>query len=294
MLTVSQVNKSIDGVTILDDISFELRPGTITGLVGRNGVGKTTLLRTMVGILDPDGGEVLWNGVSIHANPLVKQAIYFVPDSSAMFNSYSIKELVTLHERVYSEFDAAVFYELLERFRLPASRRVRSYSKGMKALLFMIIAIATRAELIVLDEPTNGLDVIVKKQIIQLLIEDVSDRQVALLISSHHLEELEKMTDVVIMMKETRLESVIQLDEIKHKCKKIQVAYPDPAVLSNLELKHVKVLSQVGRVTTLLIEDEVSSTLRLLQDREPLLLEELPVKMEDLFISTLGGDVHAS
>lgn len=133
---------------------------------GRNGAGKTTLLRTMVGILDPDEGCVTYEDTDIHKNPETKQKIVYVPDSTNILNGYTVKEIVKFYKSVYAAFDEAYFYELLERFNLP-NKRIRSYSKGMKALLAIILAVSTKAEYIILDEPTNGLDPIVKRQILQ-------------------------------------------------------------------------------------------------------------------------------
>ncbi|TVY03924.1 ABC transporter ATP-binding protein [Paenibacillus cremeus] len=289
MLTVRNLTKAIDGKTIIERISFEIHSGTITGLVGRNGVGKSTLLRLLAGILDPDQGEVLLDGVNLTQHPLIKMSMYYVPDSISMFNGYTAKELVKLHRHMYEPFDEQAFYAWLDRFQLPANRSLRSFSKGMKALLSIILALSTRAKLILLDEPTNGLDVIVKKQIMQLLIEEVSERQIALLISSHHLQELEKIADVVLMLKDTTIESVLRIDEVKMTFKKVQVAFADMGAIPLGQLADVEVLSQVGRVTTLLLKRNAAQTLELLQRLEPLLLEELPVTIEDLFISTLGG-----
>ncbi|WP_028552342.1 ABC transporter ATP-binding protein [Paenibacillus sp. UNC451MF] len=294
MLTVRNLSKQIDGQSIIEGVDFEINKGTITGLVGRNGVGKSTLLRLLAGILDPDNGEVLLEGVNLTAHPQVKQSMYYVPDSMSMFNNYNVKELVRLHRHMYEQFDEQALYEWMERFQLPTNRSIRSFSKGMKALLFMIVALSTRAKLILLDEPTNGLDVIVKKQIMQLLIEDVFERGTALLISSHHLQELEKMADVVMMMNDAEIESIIRIEELQQTFKKVQVAFADTSSNPLSTLGDIEVLTQVGRVTTLLIKNDVDRSMQVLENSRPLLLEELPVTIEDLFITKLGGDRHAS
>lgn len=294
MLTVRNLSKQIDGKPIISGVHFEVHKGTITGLVGRNGVGKSTLLRLLAGILDPDDGEVLLEGVNLTAHPQVKQSMYYVQDSISMFNSYNIKELVRLHRHMYDSFDEQAFYGWLDGFQLPSNGTIRSFSKGMKALLFMIVALSTRAKLILLDEPTNGLDVIVKKQIMQLLIEEVSERETALLISSHHLQEMEKVADVIMMMNNTEIESIIRIEELQESFKKVQVAFADTSHNPLTTLPDVEVLTQVGRVATLLLKNDTVRTMKVLENSQPLLLEELPVTIEDLFITKLGGDQHAS
>jgi ABC-2 type transport system ATP-binding protein len=290
MLMVKNLHKSIDGEEILTDISFEIGEGSITGLVGRNGVGKTTLLRSLVGILDPDQGEVLVDGMNIAVTPEVKKSIVYVPDSTSAYHAYSIKELVRLYSAIYPEFEEARFYQLLERFKLPAKRKIRTFSKGMKALLFIILSISTRARCIILDEPTNGLDAIVKRQVLQTLIEEVAERRVSLLISSHHLDELEKIADTVLMIKDGRIESNISMEDAKFHYKKMQVVFNSEFPEAIEQLPNIDILNRIGRVTTILIKGQIKETTNLLEDNRPILLEELPMTLEDLFVSALGGD----
>ncbi|WNB91388.1 ABC transporter ATP-binding protein [Bacillus sp. NEB1478] len=294
MLKVSNVSKTIDGKLVLENINLELTPGSIAGIVGRNGVGKSTLLRTMAGILDPDHGEVIFNEMNIHEQPYVKQKLSYVPDSTELLKTYNVKEIVKLFDAIYESFDVVYFYSLMDRFKLPKNKKLRSYSKGMKALFLMILSFSTKAEFIILDEPTNGLDPIVKRNILQFIIEEVSERQLCVLISTHHLEEVEKMADVLIMMKEGKLESVTSIEDAKSEYKKVQVVYKNSLPESILQLNNISILSQIGRVSTLLIKGNIEATLNQLHQENPLLVEELPMTLEDIFISSLGGESHVS
>jgi ABC-2 type transport system ATP-binding protein len=294
MLKVSNVSKSIDGKLVLEKINLELVPGSIAGIVGRNGVGKSTLLRTMAGILDPDVGEILFNGKNIHEQPEVKQKLSYVPDSTELLKTYNVKEIVKLYDAIYESFDIIYFYSLMDRFKLPKNKKLRSYSKGMKALFLMILSFSTKAEFIILDEPTNGLDPIVKRNILQFIIEEVSERQLCVLISTHHLEEVEKMADVLIMMKEGKLESVTSIEDAKSEFRKVQVVYKNALPESILQLNNISILSQIGRVSTLLIKGNIEVTMDHLYQENPLLVEELPMTLEDIFISSLGGESHVS
>ncbi|HDX9626803.1 TPA: ABC transporter ATP-binding protein [Bacillus cereus] len=293
MLKVTNLKKTIDNQTILDDVSFTLQRGSIIGLLGRNGAGKTTLLRTMVGILDPDEGTVTYDDVNVHKHPEIKQKVAYVPDSTNILSGYTVKEIAKFYKAVYTNFNEEYFYQLLERFNLP-EKRIRSYSRGMKALLAIILAFCTGVEYIILDEPTNGLDPIVKRQILQFLIEKVSEREITILISTHHLDEVEKIADTVIILKDHTIASITALEDTKSRYAKIQVAYERslPQKLENL--KHVKILNQTGKVYTILIEGNVAATLEKFHKEQPLLIEELTMSLEDIFITTFEEDSHVS
>ncbi|GAB6410662.1 ABC transporter ATP-binding protein [Bacillus cereus] len=293
MLKVTSLKKTIDSQTILDDVSFTLQRGSIIGLLGRNGAGKTTLLRTMVGILDPDEGSVTYEDTDIHKNPETKQKIVYVPDSTNILNGYTVKEIVKFYKTVYTAFDEVYFYELLERFNLP-NKRIRSYSKGMKALLAIILAISTKAEYIILDEPTNGLDPIVKRQILQFLVGEVAEKEITIFVSTHHLDEVEQIADTIIILKGHTISSITSLDDTKSRFAKIQVAYERslPQKLENLS--NIKILNQTGKVYTILIEGNVATTLEKFYKEQPILIEELTISLEDIFITTFEEDSHVS
>ncbi|KOS24481.1 ABC transporter ATP-binding protein [Bacillus anthracis] len=293
MLKVTSLKKTIDSQTILDDVSFTLQRGSIIGLLGRNGAGKTTLLRTMVGILDPDEGSVTYGDTDIHKNPETKQKIVYVPDSTNILNGYTVKEIVRFYKTVYTAFDEVYFYELLERFNLP-NKRIRSYSKGMKALLAIILATATKEQNIILDEPTNGLDPIVKRQILQFLVGEVAEKEITIFVSTHHLDEEEQIEDTIIILKGHTISSITSLDDAKSRFAKIQVAYERslPQKLENLN--KIKILNQTGKVDTILIEGNVATTLEKFYKEQPILIEELTMSLEDIFITTFEEDSHVS
>jgi ABC-2 type transport system ATP-binding protein len=294
MLKMINVSKKIDGRQVLEHVNITLEPGMIAGIVGRNGVGKSTLLRTLAGILDPDEGEVTFNEINIHQQPEVKQKLTYVPDSTEILKTYNVKEIVKLYDAIYEDFDVMYFYSLMDRFKLPKNRKLRTYSKGMKALFLMILSFSTKADFIILDEPTNGLDPIVKRNILQFIIEEVSERQLSVLISTHHLEEVEKMADVLIMMKDGQIESTTSIEDAKSSFRKVQAVYKQSLPEKIANLNNVSILSQTGRVYTLMIKGNIEATMEKMQQEQPLLLEELPMTLEDIFISSLGGESHVS
>ncbi|MFD2611977.1 ATP-binding cassette domain-containing protein [Paenibacillus gansuensis] len=291
MLEVKQVTKKIDGRPILQNITFSLDSGSIAGLVGRNGAGKTTLLRTMAGILDPEQGSIQWNSVSVHSHPEVKRDMVYIADSTEPFHGYTAMELADLYQQIYPKFDRMYFMDLMERFKLPFHKKIRHFSKGMKALTVLILSFSTRASCILLDEPTNGIDAIVKKQVLSLLVEEVAESGVTVVISTHHLEELERIADTILLFKGTTVET-IEGNGSSGPYVKLQVVFREQAPAALLSLPNVRVSSQVGRVYTLLIEDQQEETVRLFEQESPLVLERLPVRLEDLFTYKLGDEHH--
>ncbi|QDX92591.1 ABC transporter ATP-binding protein [Brevibacillus laterosporus] len=294
MLNLYNVNKVIDAEEILHNISFEVPKGVIVGLVGRNGSGKTTLLRTIMGILDTDGGSIELDGRSIHKYPECKSDMLFVPDSPEAIHLYTPDECAKLYRAMYPHFDHSHYVTLMERFKLPRRKKIRQFSKGMKALVSLILAFSSKVSVILLDEPTNGIDPIVKKQVLGMIVEEVAEREVSFIISSHQLEELERIADMIIMIKEGSVEATTSLSDTEERFRKVQVVFNGEAPQTLLGLPQVYLLNQVGRVHTLLLEDPTGSTWARLQAEQPLLLEKLPVGLEDLFITKLGGDNYVS
>ncbi|PYZ98896.1 ABC transporter ATP-binding protein [Alteribacter lacisalsi] len=291
-MNVEQVSKTIQGTTVLKDITFEVKPGSIVGIIGRNGAGKTTLLRILTGIIDPTEGDVRIDGQSIFDVPEIKQNIIFVPDSSEAMKNYSTKELVRLYKTVYPRFDEAYFHQLMKRFNLPATKKIKNYSKGMKALFSLVVAFAARARYVILDEPTDGLDVIVKRRILRTLVEEVAGNDVSVLISSHRLDELEFMANDILVIKDGRPDSFYDLDTMKAQYKKIQVVFKE---YLPEELKaHVNILNQTGRVYTLIVDRNMEKIEEQIRQNEPLLYEELSMSLEDVFVARLGGEEFVS
>ncbi|ADU29684.1 ATP-binding cassette domain-containing protein [Evansella cellulosilytica] len=290
-MKIKHLSKKINGVEVLSDINFEIKTGSIVGIIGRNGAGKTTLLRTMVGILEPSKGDVCISDKSIFTYPELKQDIIFVPDSSEALKAYSTREIITLYESIYPRFDIDYFHELMNRFSLPYVRKIGSYSKGMKALFSLVIAFSTKAKYILLDEPTDGLDVIVKNRVLKVLVEEVAVNEVSVIISSHRLDELEFMANEIVMIKEGLVDSHYELDAMKSQFIKAQIVFKKqlPEVVQN----KVIIINQTGRVYTVLFnkDEEIES---LIHEHAPILYEELSLSLEDIFIAKLGGDEFVS
>lgn len=290
MLSVIGISKELDGRPILQNVTFEIGRASITGLLGRNGAGKTTLLRTMMGILNPEKGRVEFEGESVHNDPSCRSNLVYVPDSTEAFVSYTPDEWADLYALMYPNFDKEYYVQLMDRFELPRQKKIKHFSKGMRALTAMIVSFSTRAPLILLDEPTNGLDPIVKKQVLSYLVEEVAESGTSLIISSHQLEEIERIADMIIWLKDGQVEEVTVLEKIKESLHKLQIVFKGETPADLFAQPNVRVIGKVGRVYTVLIEEDERKTRNLFEAEEPLLLEEMPIRLEDLFVFKLGGE----
>lgn len=294
MLEVTNLSKEMDGKLVLEDVNFSLFRGKISALVGRNGAGKTTLLRLMMGILDPVRGEVKIEGKSIHKHPSVKEKMVFVPDSPEAFMNYRVEDLIHLYQNIYPDFDRGECLSLMDQFQLPRNRKLRNYSKGMRILFLLILSFSTHASFILLDEPTNGLDPVVKKKVLRLLVERAAEQDVSVFISSHQLEEIERIADEVLFLKEGRITDVLSFAEQNTGVEKWQVVFQGEASQSILSLPNLRILNQIGRVYTFIVNGEIEAARLLLEQEKPLLFENLAVSLEDLYMLKLGDDSDVS
>ncbi|WP_028544680.1 ATP-binding cassette domain-containing protein [Paenibacillus taiwanensis] len=287
MLRIESVHKKIDDKQVLSGVSLCIQPGTIIGLIGRNGTGKTTLMRTIVGIYDPDQGQVMIDDINVHKRAQSKKDVVFIPDSPVALEGYTLQQCAQLFGRIYPNFDGFFFLEAMERFQLPVGKPVRSLSKGMKMLFSTALGLATRARVIMLDEPTNGVDAVAKKHLLALIMESVTPDS-AILISSHMLHELDRIADTVVLLRDGRTDEQWTLEDLRSQVRKLQVVFAEQEPPAWLQQEQVHVLQQVGRVFTVLIESEqLYGTLR---QQDTLLIEELPLTLEDWFSWKSGGD----
>lgn len=291
MIEVIRLKKEMNQLPVLEEVSFSLERGTITGLIGRNGTGKTTLLRLMMGILLPDQGDVRYEGESIYAHPEKKNHLVFLPENKLTLQNYSANQIARLYKMFYPHFDQSYLDRKIVQFNLPVNRRIRQFSKGMKALFSLILAFATRADVILLDEPTDGLDAVIKRQWYELLVDEVAERQHTVLISSHRLDELESVCDTIMILKNGRIDTNSDLNTLKTNYYKLQIVYDEAIPTEMLHLPGTRVLAQAGRIVTLMVEENrKEEAMTRIQASRPLLIDELPVSLEELFVATVGGE----
>ncbi len=289
MIEVKKLVKTFDGFTALDSATLTVPRGAVYGLVGPNGAGKSTLLRHITGVYRQDSGQVLVNGVPVFENRHAKERIVSIPDDWFYYNQSTIREMAKLYAGMYPQFDGGRFEKLRELFHLPEKKPIRRMSKGMQRQAAFWITMSCLPEYLVLDEPVDGLDPVMRRQVWQVLLDDVSARGTTVLLSSHNLRELEDVCDHVGIMDKGKVLLERTLSDLQDNTVKLQVAYKtaeEPALPTELQILH---RSQVGRVHTYIMRGSSEEICRRMQITDPVLLEAIPLTLEEIFIYELGG-----
>ena len=294
MIEVQNVVKTFDGFRALDGLSMSVPGGAIYGLVGPNGAGKSTILRHITGVYQQDSGQVLVDGQPVYENPAVKGRIADIPDELYYFGSSSTRDMARFYKGFYPRFDEKRYEALKDVFRAVDEKRpIRRLSKGMQKQAAFWLALCIRPEILVLDEPVDGLDPVMRRQVWSLLMSDVAQENITVLVSSHNLRELEDVCDHVGILSHGKILLERSLTDLQDNILKLQVAFRDgelPRLPEELNVLHV---TQVGRVHTLIVRgspEEIKSRVAAL---DPLFLEALPLSLEEIFIYELGGEDYA-
>ena len=261
-----------------------MEKGKIYGLIGPNGVGKTTLIKCLTGIYEPNIGKVLYDGINVYNSSEVKGKIAYVADENNFFSSFTIEKIIEYFSLAYEKFDEKRFEEMNSFFKIDIKKKYNQLSKGQRIRIYLMIALAQNPDYIILDEPTAGLDPILKNKLLYLLQKEREDREVTIIISSHHLNELEKICDDVIIVNNGEISYVNTLENMKNKIKKIQVAFDMPVYEEDLNIEGIFKISRVGRVFTIITDDYSEVFLEKLKKFNPLFIEEIDLTLEDIFI----------
>ena len=287
MIEVRNVIKEFDGFRALDNLSMTVPTGSVYGLVGPNGAGKSTIIRHLTGIYRQDSGEITVDGEPVFENPAVKSRISYIPDDIFYYSNASIREMMDFYRSIYPHFDEQRFKKLGEVFELDPKRQMRRLSKGMQKQAAFWIAVSLRPDILVLDEPVDGLDPVMRRQIWSIIMADVAESGTTVLVSSHNLRELEDVCDCVGIMNKGKIMIERSLNELQENIVKIQLALPDGATLpEGLDILHK---SSTGRLQSLIIHGTQEELTEKLQAANPLFIDAVPLTLEEIFIYELGG-----
>ena len=292
MLEAKNVIKTFEGFRALDEATMTVPKGAVYGLVGPNGAGKSTIIRHFTGVYRPDSGELLLEGQPIYENPDVKRRIAVIPDDWFYFPQANIAEMSRFYAGMYPTFDRERYQKMKQVFPISDVQPIRRMSKGQQKQAAFWLAMCCRPDYLILDEPVDGLDPVMRRQVWSLLLGDVAENGTTVLVSSHNLRELEDVCDHVGIMNKGKVLLQHSLSELQDNTVKVQVAYPgvEPALPAGLTVVH---RSSVGRVHTYILRGNREEILATMATTNPLLLEAIPLTLEEIFIYELGGADYA-
>mgnify|MGYP000824082357 CR=1 FL=1 len=292
MIEIRELVKTFDGFAALDGASLTVPQGAIYGLVGPNGAGKSTLLRHLTGVYRQDSGTVSVDGADVWENVAVKQRIASIPDDWHYFMQSSIRDMMKFYRGFYPQFNMERYEKLRGVFSLDEKQLIRRLSKGMQKQAAFWLAISCRPELMILDEPVDGLDPVMRRQIWSIIMSDVAEHGTTVLVSSHNLRELEDVCDHVGIMHHGKVMLERSLSELQGSVCKIQVAYQErmPKLPADFEVLH---MSSTGRVYTMIVKGNPKEAKLRLEQTSPMLIDVLPLTLEEIFIYELGGADYA-
>lgn len=291
MIKVSEITKKFHNYKALDNVSCEIPKGCIYGMVGSNGAGKSTFLRTLCGIYKPDGGKVVIDGLSVYENPVIKNKIAFVPDELYFINNASMQRMAKLYKSMYSDFDMDRFMFLSDTFKLNINQSVNTFSKGMRRQAAIILAVSSRPEYLFLDETFDGLDPVMRNLVKSLICKDVEERKATAILTSHSLRELEDTCDQLALLHRGGLIFEKDIANLKTSLFKIQVAFTQDYDRSKFERLDIMHFSKQGSVANIIVRGEKEEVREYIMNMNPAILDILPLSLEEVFtyeMETLG------
>lgn len=291
MIEVMGVTKKYGDFVALSNVNLSIKKGSVYGLVGANGSGKTTLIKTIMGVFTQENGEITMEGQKINNNPQVKDRIFYVPDDLFFFSMYSVKRMAKFYAGIYSVFDWDRYHKIKEILRIDENKRINQLSKGMKKQVALWLGICVKPDLMILDEPVDGLDPVMRRQIWSLLMQDVSSREMTVLVSSHNLRELEDICDTVGILHAGQVLLQRELDDLKGDIHKVQIAFAEEKPEFDFAVFPFKVMksSHVGRVYSFVIRGKEEDIEREFAIYQPMFIDFIPLSLEEIFIYEIGG-----
>ena len=289
MIKVTNVSKHFDSFKALDSMTLHVRKGTIYGLIGPNGAGKTTIINHINGCLKPESGIITVDNEEVYENENIKKRILNISDDWFYYSTYSIGQMAKFYKDIYPDFSLERYEKLKEIFKFDEKKQIRKMSKGQKKQVAFWLSLSAMPDVLILDEPLDGLDPVMRKQVLSLVIADVADREMTVLVSSHNLRELEDICDWVGIIHEGKLIAEKPLDDLKGGVCKFQLSFKEDREEFLNSLPGIMHISKTGSVYNIIVKGNPEEIQKTISDEHPILLERVSLTLEEVFIYELGG-----
>lgn len=285
MIKADNLTKRFQGVTAVDHIHAEIQDGTVFGLIGTNGAGKSTFLRMAAGILKPDEGTITLDGEAVFEDIRVKARCFYIPDEPYFLGNGTADDMKTFYQGIYPNFDTDRFGKLLKSFELDGRRKIQTFSKGMKKQLAVLLGICAGTDYLFCDETFDGLDPVMRQTVKSLFANDIEERNLTPVIASHNLRELEDICDHVGLLHRGGMLLSKDLDDMKMNIHKIQCVLPAGLDRTNLQDLDIMTVEQRGSLLTLTVRGQKKEIQARMQSYHPVFFEMIPLSLEEIFIS---------
>lgn len=300
MIRIDNLSKKFDGCLALDGLNMNVPDGSVYGLVGTNGAGKTTIIKHLAGVWRQDKGTIKYDDEDIWENEALKSRIGVIHDELYFPSGYTLKDMSRMYRSAYPRWNEERFHDMTKIMKLDEQKRVSSFSKGMKKQAMFSLVMSTMPDYLLLDEPLDGLDPIVRKLVWKFLIDDVADRGMTVLVSSHNLKDMEEICDHIGIISNGKMVLERDLDTIKTSLHKIQVSFSDISAIGvSIEgdetfdpYKGLNILHREtrGTVDLMIIDNDIEEAREIINRSNPVLFDILPLSLEEVFIYELGGE----
>ena len=294
MIIAKALTKKFENKIALDSITLTIPSGCVYGLVGSNGSGKSTLLRLISGVYMEDEGEITVNGERSFNNPLIKSQIAFLGDTPYFLPQSDLKEMANLYSSMYPDFDYNIYNHLLTVFPLNQRARLSTFSKGMQRQAALILALSTNPKYLLMDEAFDGLDVVMRRVLANIVMESVEKRGTTVIIASHNLRELENVCDNVCVIHDGKIISNGSIESLRGNVHKVQAAFTKVPEMSVFDSLYVMKSERTGSLLSLVIKGEEDEIMQLINSLNPLYAECIEPTLEEVFVyelEVIGYDV---
>ncbi len=289
MIKVTNVVKTFGSFTALNGANINVKKGSVYGLVGPNGAGKTTVIKTLTGVYRPDSGKITVDGEEVYENTKIKSRMVYVSDDLYFFPGYSIRDMASYYRGIYSDWSDERFNTLNNIFKIDTKRNIRSLSKGMQKQVAFWLGLSANPDVMILDEPVDGLDPFMRRNVWNLMLSDVAERELTVLVSSHNLRELEDVCDHIGIMNKGVVVIEKDIDEVKGNIHKVQTAFPDGFPEKLRDALDILNHERHGSVDMLILRGGYTEIEERIRAYSPLILDVVPLSLEEIFIYEMGG-----
>lgn len=284
MIKISNLNKSYGTKKVLEDLNCNIKTGSIYGLIGANGAGKSTLLRVIMGIFNKDSGSIEVDGKEITDDEDFKQKLVFVPDDLFFFKGYTIDDMIVFYNKLYKNFDKEFAIKIFDKLKLDRTKKIQTFSKGMKRQTALICAIATNADYMFFDETFDGIDPVIRNFMKKIIAEQMEKKETTIIMTSHNLRELEDICDNLGLLHKGGILFESDIDSLKTNMFKIQISLSRDFSEKDFQNYNILSFKKLGSVATIIMKGEKEGYEKSLSELNPVILDFLPLTLEEIFI----------